>query len=201
MASYEIAKNITLTNEGVYRKGDKNDAETCFGINREKHPPEESPILKEFWGIVDDWKRHLTKTESLEISLKNDVRLIQLRDSFYKSEYWDRIRGDEIKDENQDLANQLFDSAVHNGIDFTVRCLQRCLGLLLKIDWKPDGKFGNVTLGHVQRIEDEHDKSEASNYITLKKMLWSLRGDKFIELGEASEFHRSNQRGYFKRIW
>lgn len=62
----------------------------------------------------------------------------------YKVGYWDKIKGDRIKD--QQVANIIFDSYVNMG-NTAIRIVQKELGLLR------DGKFGEVTLAAVNTAE------------------------------------------------
>lgn len=62
----------------------------------------------------------------------------------YKLGYWDKIKGDRIKD--QQVANLIFDSYVNMG-NTAIRIVQREVGLLR------DGKFGEGTLAAVNNAD------------------------------------------------
>ena len=57
---------------------------------------------------------------------------------FYRDNFWDKIRGDEIKD--QHVAELLYDFAVNAGVSTTIKLAQIVVGAT------PDGKVGPKTL-------------------------------------------------------
>jgi lysozyme family protein len=66
---------------------------------------------------------------------------------FYKTEFWDRIRGDEIT--NQVVAENLFNFGVNTGIKIAVKLAQLIVGAT------PDGIVGDVTLQKFNNIDGE----------------------------------------------
>jgi lysozyme family protein len=66
---------------------------------------------------------------------------------FYKTEFWDRIRGDEIT--NQVVAENLFNFGVNTGIKIAVKLAQLIVGAT------PDGTVGDVTLQKFNSIDGE----------------------------------------------
>jgi lysozyme family protein len=55
-------------------------------------------------------------------NLKPDVAAV-----IYKHHYWDKIKGDEIM--NQDEANMIYDTAVNMGVGTSIKIAQRTMGL------------------------------------------------------------------------
>lgn len=72
----------------------------------------------------------------------------------YRSAYWDRVRGDEVPDE--DIAEELFDTGVNCGVAVAVRFLQETLNLLNNEgkryeDIDEDGRMGPGTLAALKK--------------------------------------------------
>jgi lysozyme family protein len=67
--------------------------------------------------------------------------------NFYKVEFWDRIRGDEIA--NQVVAESVFNFGVNTGMGVAVKLAQLIVGAT------PDGAVGNVTLQKFNNVESE----------------------------------------------
>lgn len=63
--------------------------------------------------------------------------------SVYKTEYWDRVAGDDLSVLSPALASVVFDSAVNHGAGTAVKMLQRAVGA------RPDGVVGPATLAAV----------------------------------------------------
>ena len=118
MAKLLPALEATLKKEGFY-SNDPQDAggETIWGIARNMH--------KEWrgWEIVDEFRR----ATGFPVILKENKELLALRDSFYEHEFWEKIKGAYII--NQEAANDLFDKAVNMGVKQSVILCQRSLGI------------------------------------------------------------------------
>jgi lysozyme family protein len=69
---------------------------------------------------------------------------------FYKAEFWDRLRGDEIT--NQVVAESVFNFGVNTGLGVAVKLAQLIVGAT------PDGAVGNVTLQKFNSVESESFK-------------------------------------------
>lgn len=112
MADFNIAYTITSVNEGGYANvsGDTG-GETYAGISRKWFPNWAG------WRIVDAHKplKHNQKIVSKELD--------QLKKQFYKTEFWDKIAGDKIND--QQFANRSYDFAVNSGVVAAIKDMQR----------------------------------------------------------------------------
>lgn len=106
---------------------------TYYGIYRLANPNWQG------WQVVDKILKsnNYNFKKSSEI-LYNNNDLTKLVKDFYKKEFWDKIKGNEIK--NQEVANILFIFAVNVGLKKSIKILQQFLNL------KIDGIFGNITL-------------------------------------------------------
>lgn len=119
MANFLTAHPKVHKNEGFY--GDDQDdsgGETLWGIARKMNPQWEG------WTIVDKHREE----KGFPGILKNNTTLIKLKESFYKREFWNKLRGDEILD--QAIATELYDSAVNIGVKPAIKMLQKTLALI-----------------------------------------------------------------------
>lgn len=135
MADLNIALKQVFGFEGIYSY-DKNDlgGMTYMGISRNMHPKWAG------WRIIvpligrPDFPSCLSKLSQLQ----------NLVESFYRKEFWDELRGDEIR--TQTVANQLFDMAVNAGTSTSLKCFQRSRGL------KETGKLDAETWDEINLI-------------------------------------------------
>lgn len=145
MASLEIAEAKTLKWEGGYCNvaGDRG-GETIFGIARNMHPK------LSLWNIMDTYKKGFesfskANYKELEKQCLGNTDFKKQMDSFYREEFWDKIKGDCI--ESQHVANALYDFAVNSGVSRSVKSIQEVLGVVV------DGKLGNKTLEAINKQE------------------------------------------------
>ncbi len=95
MANFNEAITKILEREGVYSNtiGDEG-GETVYGIARNYNPNWEG------WIDIDKIKSTIG-TDGLSSHILNDIDILSMAKSYYKSEYWDCNRCDELP---QDLA-------------------------------------------------------------------------------------------------
>lgn len=98
----------------------------------------------------------ITKATASANNFTGDLKLLTLNDAMtiYKNEYWDKSRLSEC--DNQDVANELFDTSVNCGIETAVIICQKTLNLMnqngtLWPDIPVDGHIGLVTMGCINR--------------------------------------------------
>jgi lysozyme family protein len=131
MANFEQAFEKMITDEGGYVlhtiPGDTGGM-TYAGIARNKNPNWPG------WNLID----HETTSNPL---LSGMVR------NFYKVEFWDRIRGDEIA--NQVVAESVFNFGVNTGMGVAVKLAQLIVGAT------PDGAVGDKTVEKFGNVEPE----------------------------------------------
>jgi lysozyme family protein len=137
MSNYNEALTKLLENEGVY-DNDPTDSggETVMGISRNNFPN-----LK-LWVFVDALK---TRTDFPDC-ISWDKQILDLVNNFYRENFWDKIWGDKILD--QDKAFSLFDFAVNTGVGTSLKIAQRALNL------NDDGIMGAMTLSGVNNAFD-----------------------------------------------
>lgn len=134
MANFESCFEKVIKLEGGYKlhtvKGDRGGM-TYAGIARN------------FWPNWEGWN----KIDSNQI----DSELTGMVKKFYKKNFWDVFRGDDILFEK--VAFIIYDFAVNAGIKTSIRLTQRIIGAT------PDGIFGPKTFGLLNAfIEDEKDE-------------------------------------------
>jgi lysozyme family protein len=113
MANFDTADKLTSINEGGYANDSADrGGETWKGIARNMHPEWQG------WPLVDWYK----KDPKFPGVLGTSVRLEQLRKDFYKTNFWDIIKGDELL--FQEIANQIYDDAVLTGTSSAIKKAQ-----------------------------------------------------------------------------
>ncbi len=119
MANFEIAYKRTKRFEGGY-VNDPKDAggETYNGISRRANPTWAG------WRVVDEMKQKPNFPHNLK---ERKSILDDLEASLYKASYWDKVWGDKIN--NQQVANDMFDTAVNMGVGTSIGLSQRQFGL------------------------------------------------------------------------
>ena len=116
---------------------------------------------------------------------------------FYHDEYWNRIRGGEIQDE--DIALELFDTAVNCGVKTVSLFLQRTLNALnvkgtKYPDLVVDGKIGNKTVFTLNAA-----LQVAPWYrLCILRALDSLQCVRYIELAEEQEKFETFMPGWLR---
>ena len=129
MADFISAFNATMQSEGGYVNDPQDPGgETYKGIARKFNSKWEG------WTDIDTAKRE----KSFPANLENNTVLQEKIKAYYRSNYWDTLRGDEISD--QQVAASIFDFAVNAGAVISAKLAQ------LTINEQPDGIIGPVTL-------------------------------------------------------
>ena len=135
MADFKTAFERTNRFEGFY-SNDPKDAggETLYGISRLKGAP-----FPEFWKLVDEYKQK----PNFPNNMKTEPRFMQMIECWYKRNYWDSVRLDEVR--SQRIANQLYDISVNKGAGTA----KRFAGQLVNINTH------SVTDAVLKRLNDE----------------------------------------------
>lgn len=199
MADFNKAYKITLGHEGGY-VNDPADrgGETYKGISRKNWPDWRG------WDIIDGFKQEGWNGEAsiLENDLGSEPVRTYLENetmSFYRHHFWNKLHLDNCN--NHKIANEMFDTAVNQGIATATKYLQRSLNLLNRDehDWqdlKVDGNLGPRTL-----ITLNYAIDKGSRWIT--GVLKCLNGEQYIRyraLALISSKQRKFFHGWLKRI-
>ena len=132
MADFKIAFEAMIRNEGGFVNhkvaGDRG-GQTFAGIARNFHPHWQG------WAILDR-------------NDEDNPELTQLVFDFYKEHFWQRVKGDDIKE--QRIAGSIFDFAVNAGVPVAAKLAQ------LVVDATPDGIIGEKTVAKLNEAEPEY---------------------------------------------
>lgn len=135
MADFLIAFNRTEKNEGkdIWTKVDGDSGgETWSGISRKANPSWSG------WKILDQIKN---KKNGQKISTPG---LEERKQSLYRTNYWNPIWGDEIK--NQKVANDLYDTGVNCGVSMSIKLSERQFGM------KETGRMSDELLNKLNSV-------------------------------------------------
>jgi hypothetical protein len=141
MADFSKAFSVSAAARGGY-SAISEDEVIYRGIDRRFHPAWDG------WEIVDALKFAASDEIELQNTLAQNKRLKEKVRNWFKQTYWDRFSGDRIP--NQEIADELFESAVEFGVERAVNCLQKSLNLLNagcaeKTRVIEDGRLGQET--------------------------------------------------------
>ncbi len=192
MADFAIAFDETMLHEGGYvADPDDPGGETYRGVARKFHPQWAG------WEVVDELKqRHPGNFPDL---LDQDESLQKLVEAFYREFFWAPILGEQL--DNQALANELFDTAVNQGVGSAIRYWQEALNLLNRNgrdypEITVDGRAGEMTLSTTQsflaRNQNQPDR--------LLKVLNLMQGWRYLESARKTPVQRKFLHGWLNRI-
>lgn len=137
--TFDSALKVILSHEGKWSNDqDDKGKETYKGISRVNWPQWSG------WIAIDAHKA----AKSFPSNLETDEELQELVASFYRINFWDALRCDDMPDE---IRFELFDTAINQGKYMAIFNLQRALNLLnqngkLYADIATDGKIGPGTV-------------------------------------------------------
>ncbi|MCO7226197.1 glycoside hydrolase family 108 protein [Pleionea sp. CnH1-48] len=130
MAEFQACYEKTLLNEGGYQlhhvAHDKGGL-TYAGISQRYHPSWEG------WKLIG--------------SKANAEQLTPLVKQFYRDNFWQSIKGDDIH--SQKVAETLYDFAVNAGVRTAIKLMQIVVGAT------PDGIVGPKTIAAINHIEPD----------------------------------------------
>lgn len=181
MAQFLQAFQITMGNEGGY-SNNPNDhgGETYAGIARNYWPNWAG------WSVVE-----ATKTQSpsnLDAALHANSNLQADVEAFYKANFWDVISLDSIT--SQQIANQLFDTAVNMGTGIAARFLQEGVNNLKPGTLAVDGAVGPHTVA----------AANAASAEALYNQIIQLRKDRYLQIIAANPSQAQFEHSWFSRI-
>jgi lysozyme family protein len=139
MADFTQAFQLTLAHEGGYVSDpDDPGGETYKGVARKIHSKWTG------WTIVDMLKRQ----PGFPANLDKDEELQTAISDFYQITFWDRMKGDDIQD--QEVANSIFDFGVNAGLGTSASLAQMVVGE------KTDGVIGPQSIASINSFNSEH---------------------------------------------
>lgn len=120
MSTFDYAFRIVIGNEGGY----SNDPVDAGG----------------------ETKYGISKKSYPHLDIKNLT--IEQAKKIYKENYWDKCKCDEIM--NQNIATQLFDTAINCGNSMAIKILQRAINVTSKVKTIEDGIIGPKTIAAIK---------------------------------------------------
>lgn len=186
MADFKTAYQLTRDAEGGYSNNSADRGkETYKGISRKNFP------LWPGWNTIDSYQS--SNIFLLNQQLNADTNLQKAVQDFYKKEFWDALKLDQVN--NEKIAQELFDTGVNMGIGTAGLFLQRALNVTNKNatlypDLKLDGQIGAKTIATL----NSHPKPD-----DLFKVLNTLQGAKYIAICEANPSQEVFLYGWLKR--
>ncbi len=192
MANFEVAYENVLKAEGGYvdHPSDRG-GETYKGVARNFHSNWEG------WAIIDSCKGDSSFPGILE---ENSILQERVHE-FYKAEFWDKVKGDSIR--QQELAEEMFDTAVNMGVKYGGLFLQKTLNILNNngkrySDISADGAVGPVTLDTLAKFFTTV-RGEDEGVQLLLFWMNMYQGARYIAIAEANLTQEVFIRGWSKR--
>jgi lysozyme family protein len=185
MSDFFLAYHATLDFEGLYSCDPQDSGgETWKGISRRNWP------MWQGWKIVDEVKRNTTPGQ-LNMALNVDEELDEMVCKFYQEVFWNNLSLDAI--DEQEIAVEIFDTAVNQGLNTGARFFQHALNLLNNNgryygELEPDGDIGSDTVqayNAYMLTKNIPGRSRERNIRTLLKVMNWLQLQKYIEICES----------------
>ncbi len=188
---FNVAFHETKGFEGLYSNNPLDPGgETWMGISRKRNPAWDG------WQIIDEIKKNAHPKDWLK-AMNSDDELFDLVKSFYKAAYWNPLNLDSMM--FQEIANELFDTAVNQGVSSAGKYLQQSLNLLnanqkFYKNIEEDGRVGNGTLAALKAFFSIPGRNEQTN---IKVLLKSLNGFQFERYKNICSENESQEGFYY----
>jgi len=139
MADFTKAFQLVIANEGGYGNDpDDPGGETYKGVARKIFSKWEG------WTKIDILKRQ----SGFPGNLDKDVELQQDVEDFYRINFWNKIKGDDLT--HQPVAESIFDFAVNAGVGTSASLAQ------MVVDTTADGVIGKESIAKINAFNLEH---------------------------------------------
>jgi lysozyme family protein len=186
MADFSIAHYKTGLHEGVYSDDpvDKG-GETFRGVSRKSNPD------PELWDRIDALKGVGFPQNAYE-----DKDITLMVEQIYKRRYWD-VFGFDNPAMPQELANEIFDSAVNHWTKQTTKFIQRVLTSLTDEYVEDDGVFGQDTSTVFWKFIETESKERIEAF---QKLFACLRGAFYVEIVNKDPEQGRFINGWSKRV-
>ena len=196
---FTTALNETLSHEGGYSNHpDDRGGETCKGVSRKNYPEWAG------WDIVD-FHRCQNEPNELGRVLEADAELQFYVSEFYYDTFWLPLKLDRF---DQLVSNEVFDTAVNQGIYTAATYLQQALNMLNNngryySDIKVDGHIGAVTIQaymNYMATANIQGRSVIKNIHTLVKVLNGLQFERYRKIVTGNPKQEVFFYGWINRI-
>jgi len=184
--NYDIALEKLLIKEGLY-DFNPNDSgkETFRGISRINNPNWKG------WEIIDNYKKNTNGFYDFLYRIRIDNLLMTLVSDFYKTEYWNKLKGDDFKCNNL-LITKLFITSVNTYITTAVKILQTSINCIFGVKLKVDGIVGYNVINTCNNLST----TEVINVMNVFKI---LQGKYYLESIDENPKNREFINGWINR--
>lgn len=178
--SFQQAYTSTIAHEGGYSNHMYDTGgETWKGISRANHPRWQG------WKIIDEAR--LNAGRQFPACLLYDHELEILTKKFYLEEYWEPLSLSKIPD--PEIASEVFDTAVNQGLRTSARYLQTALNMLNSnqahyANLLVDGSIGSKTQAAYTAYMNTARMPSRSKERNIKVLLKALNGLQFQRYAE-----------------
>ncbi|WP_158826622.1 glycoside hydrolase family 108 protein [Mucilaginibacter lacusdianchii] len=181
MANFIQAFNITLGNEGGYANNpNDHGGETYAGVARNFWPKWAG------WPIVDQVVAQ--HPANLDAQLRSNSNLQAAVESFYQENFWDVVGLGALQ--SQQLADQLFDTAVNMGTGMAARFLQQAINELKPNTVTVDGQVGPHTI----------EAANAANGEALYNQVIALRRERYLAIIQTNPSQAQFEHSWMSRL-
>lgn len=201
MTAFQLAYKTAMDHEGSYSNDPRDrGGETYCGISRVHWAAWEG------WELIDKVKKTHKTDSKIAKALKVKKELVEMVEGFYKANFWDVLRLDEL--ENEPVTTELFEQGVNQGLNTAARHLQHALNLLNNnqkyyADLRVDGKAGQRTVKAYRAFMQTASmatRSPERNTKTLLKVLNALQFDRYRDLCNAKPDQEVFLYGWLNRV-
>lgn len=167
MADFDITDSKTSKNEGGYANNKADRGKRTL-----------NGIAQNFWPKWEGWSKVMAiisrvgeNARLINAEVRKDAELQAMISRFYKQNFWDVLKLDQIKD--QQLAETVYDFGVNSGTGRAAKYLQEAVNALGG-NLKVDGQIGNQTITQANQIKPlelhtEYNKLRRSFYNSIAK--------------------------------
>lgn len=172
MADFKKAFDITMKAEGGYvHDPDDPGGETYKGVARSRNPKWKGWINIDLLKNKSNFPQNLLQDEDLQEKISR----------LYEANYWDKVQGDDIED--QDIADSIFDFAVNAGPRTSSKLTQ------IAVQSEPDGIIGPKTI----------EKINASDKKTFLAVFALAKISRYVSICEKRKESRKYFYGWVRR--
>lgn len=181
-----------ITLEGGYSNhAADRGGETYRGISRKFWPQWEG------WARIDQLKEPGDSIADINESCENDGKLAIMVQSFYRTNFWEPLNCDKLP---HDVAHELFDTAVNQGVSTAGRYFQESVNFLNRggsifKNIKVDGKIGPVTLAAFDAVRIFHSRYRAQRFV--RAFIKCLDGFQFMRYHDITKNDESQEVFFF----
>ncbi len=189
-----------MAHEGSYSNDPMDGGgETWKGITRNFHPEWEG------WATID-YAKQIAPIHELNAILNSNDQLEDFVLRFYDAEYWELLLLSRIKE--QEVADEIFDTAVNQGLGTSGKFFQRALNLLNNNqkhyrDLVVDGQIGNKTIKAYKAYmltAKFPSRSKQRNINTLLKAMNFFQAKRYIDICERKPDQEVYFYGWLNRV-